>query len=85
MNEVILLTDGVPTNENGPYPKEEFPRIAREISRFNRQHARISTVGMVGKSPDGLDQSFEAAQLLQQIARDSGGSCKLVTVGVASP
>ena len=85
VNEVILLTDGVPTNDNGPYPKEEFPRIAREINRFNRQHARISTVGMVGKSPDGLDQSFEATQLLQQIAHDSGGTSKVVTVGVASP
>jgi Mg-chelatase subunit ChlD len=85
VNEVILLTDGVPTNADGPYPKEEFPRIAREIARFNRQHARISAVGMVGKNPDGTDDSFEAAQLLQQIARDSGGACKIVTVGVASP
>lgn len=85
VNEVVLLTDGVPTNEDGPYPKEEFPRIAREINRFNRQRARISAVGMIGKNPDGTDDSFEAAYLLQQIARDSGGVAELVTVGVASP
>ena len=85
VNEVVLLTDGVPTNEDGPYPKEEFPRIAREINRFNRQRARISAVGMIGKNPDGTDDSFEAAHLLQQIARDSGGVAELVTVGVASP
>jgi len=72
VNEVVLLT-------------EEFPRIAREINRFNRQRARISAVGMIGKNPDGTDDSFEAAHLLQQIARDSGGVAELVTVGVASP
>lgn len=83
VNEVVLLTDGVPTNENGPYPPAEFPRIAREIGSFNTQHARISAVGMVGKSPDNRDQSFEAAQLLRQITRDSGGACEIVTVGVA--
>lgn len=85
VNEVILLTDGVPTNEDGPYPKEEFPRIARGINRFNTHRARISAVGMVGRNPDGTDDSFEAAHLLQQIAQDSGGVAKIVTVGVAAP
>ena len=85
VNEVVLLTDGVPTNDDGPYPPEEFPHIAERIDRMNTQRARISTIGLVGVSPDGKDQSFEAANLLKQIARDSGGVCKLVTLGVAEP
>jgi len=80
VNEVVLLTDGVPTEG-----ETDFKALAREIRRLNSGHARISAVGMVGKNPDGTDDSFEAAQLLQQIARDSGGAAKVVTVGVASP
>jgi len=80
VNEVVLLTDGVPTDG-----ETDFQALAREVRRLNSGHARISAVGMVGKNPDGTDDSFEAAQLLQQIARDSGGVAKLVTVGVASP
>ena len=80
VNEVILLTDGVPTEG-----ETDFKALAREIRRMNPNHARISAVGMVGKNPDGTDDSFEAAQLLQQIAHDSGGAAKVVTVGVTSP
>ena len=80
VNEVVLLTDGVPTDG-----ETDFKALAREIRQLNSGHARISAVGMVGKNPDGTDDSFEAAQLLQQIARDSGGVAKMVTVGVASP
>ena len=80
VNEVILLTDGVPTEG-----ETDFKALAREIRRMNPSHARISAVGMVGKNPDGTDDSFEATQLLQQIAHDSGGTSKVVTVGVASP
>ncbi len=85
VNEVVLLTDGVPTNDDGPYPPEEFPHIAERIDRMNTQRARISAIGMVGVSPDGENQSFEAANLLKQIAHDSGGACKFVTLGVAGP
>lgn len=80
VNEVVLLTDGVPTEG-----ETDFKALARQIRQLNSNHARISAVGMVGKNPDGTDDSFEAAQLLQQIARDSGGAAKVVTVGVASP
>ncbi len=80
VNEIVLLTDGVPTEG-----ETDFGALAREIRRLNSGHARISAVGMVGKNPDGTDDSFEAAHLLQQIARDSGGVAEVVTVGVASP
>ena len=80
VNEVVLLTDGVPTEG-----ETDFGALAREVRQLNSNHARISAVGMVGKNPDGTDDSFEAAHLLQQIARDSGGVAEVVTVGVASP
>ena len=86
VNEVVLLTDGVPTKpEGGLYSSEEFPGIAQDIDGFNTHRARISTIGLVGISPDGKNQSFEAARLLKQIARDSGGACKLVNLGTADP
>jgi len=85
VNEVMLLTDGVPTGPDGPYPPEEFPRIARDIDGFNTHRARISTIGLVGVSPDGEDQSFEAALLLKRIAHDSGGASELVPLGTADP
>ena len=78
VNEVVILTDGVPTvGETDP------EKLAGTLRRFNLRHARISTIGLVGRNPDGTDNSFAAAQLLQQIARDSGGTSKLVTVGIA--
>ncbi len=80
VNEVVVLTDGVPT-----VGETDFGALARHVRQMNRRHARFFTVGMVGKNPDGTDDSFEAAQLLQQIARDSGGASKLVPLGVASP
>ena len=80
VNEVVLLTDGVPTQG-----EQDFGKLARLIRRRNQTHARISTVGMVGKNPDGTDDTFEATHLLQQIAADSGGACEIVPLGVASP
>jgi len=80
VNEVVILTDGVPTlGETDP------EKLASALRRFNTRHARISTIGLVGRDLNGKDESFEAAQLLQQIATDSGGTSKLATVGVASP
>ena len=80
VNEVVLLTDGVPT-----IGEQDFSKLARLIHRRNHSRARISTVGMVGRNPDGTDDSFEAAHLLQQIAEDSGGASKIVPLGVATP
>lgn len=80
VNEIVLLTDGVPTDG-----ETDFKALAREFRQLNSSHARISAVGLVGRNPDGTDDSFEAARLLQQIADDSGGTSKLVTLGVATP
>ena len=40
-------------------------------------------MGLVGKNPDGSDDSFEAARLLKQLARESGGASRLVSLGRA--
>ncbi len=84
VNEIVVLTDGVPTEG-----EDNFGALAREIRRRNVNHARISTIGLVGKNPSGGNDeyrdTFEAASLLRQIARDSGGASKLVTLGTAEP
>jgi len=84
VNEIVVLTDGIPTEG-----EDNFSALAREIRRRNVNHARISTIGLVGKNPNGGNDeyrdTFEAAALLRQIARDSGGASKLVTLGTAEP
>ena len=79
VNEVVVLTDGVPT-----VGETDFAALARTVRRLNVRHARISTIGLVGRNADGTDNSFEAASLLQEIARDSGGESRLVPLGVAA-
>lgn len=79
VNEVVILTDGVPTvGETDP------ERLAQALRRFNVRRARISTIGLVGRNADGTDDSFAAARLLQRIAEDSGGASKLVSLGSAT-
>jgi hypothetical protein len=80
VNVIVLITDGVPT-----VGETDFDKIARHIRKHNGPHARIYTIGLVGKNPDGTDQSFQAGQLLQQLARDSGGDSRLVPLGEAAP
>lgn len=81
VNVVIVMTDGVPTEG-----EQDFDKIAKNIRNKNKRiNARIFTVGMVGKNPDGTDDSFEATKLLKRLAKDSGGSFALRTVGVATP
>ena len=80
VNEVVLLTDGVPT-----LGETDFGRLAREIQKLNRNHARISAVGLLGQNPDGTDDSFEAEGLLRQITRSSGGTSMIVRLGTKSP
>jgi len=80
VNVVVLITDGVPT-----YGETNFGKIARNIRRSNRNHARIYTIGLIGKNPDGTDDTFEATKLLQQLALDSGGTSKFVSLGVSTP
>lgn len=90
VNVVVVITDGVPTygagsskNENATPAEiaQNFARLAQRVRELNRFGARIDTVGLVGKNPDGSDDSFEASRLLQQIARDNGGQSKLVSSG----
>jgi len=76
VNEVVVLTDGVPTVGN-----TDFSTLARTVRRVNVTRARISTIGLVGISSDGTDQSFAASGLLEQLAHDSGGASKLVPLG----
>lgn len=80
VNVVFVMTDGVPTQG-----ETNFRKIARNVRALNSSHARIYTVGLVGKNPDGTDDSFEATGLLQQISRESGGVSKIVPLGVAMP
>lgn len=80
VNVVFVMTDGVPTQG-----ETNFRKIARNARALNVNHARIYTVGLVGKNPDGTDDSFEAADLLKQISRESGGVSKIVPLGVAMP
>ena len=76
VNEVVLLTDGMPgqgiTDTNS---------LTDYIRHVNRNHARISCVGMVGTDQDGVDRTFEGTTLLQRIAHDSGGACEIIPLG----
>lgn len=89
VNVVYVMTDGVPTQHmDGSFIDDRDGYMSLFPSRvraWNINRARIYTVGLVGKDPDGRDESFEAAGMLQQISRDSGGVSKIVTVGVATP
>lgn len=80
VNVVVLITDGVPT-----VGETNFGKIARNIRRRNVNHARIFTIGLIGKNPDGSDDSFDASKLLAQLADDSGGTHKFVELGVSTP
>jgi len=80
VNVVVAITDGVPT-----YGETDFAKLARRVRALNVSQARIFTVGLVGKNPDGSDNSFEASRLLQQIAQESGGVFRLVTLGQEKP
>lgn len=78
VNTVVVLTDGVPTvGENNP---DKLARLSRHL---NTNRARIYTIGLVGKNPDGSDDSFQAAGLLQRLARESGGESRLTRLGDA--
>ncbi|HEY0076074.1 MAG TPA: VWA domain-containing protein, partial [Abditibacteriaceae bacterium] len=80
VNVVVVITDGVPT-----YGETDFSRLAARIRNLNRGRARIFTIGLVGKDPDGTDQSFEASQLLEQVARENNGDYRQVALGEVTP
>ena len=79
VNEVVLLTDGVPG-----MGITDTDSLAEYIQHRNRNHARISCVGMVGTDQDGIDRTFEGTALLQRIARDNDGACEIVKLGYAT-
>ena len=68
VNVVVLITDGVPN-----YGEADFDNLARRVRALNTQKARIFTVGLVGKNPDGSDDSFLATRLLENIALQNNG------------
>ncbi len=76
VNEIVLLTDGIP--DRGI---QDPDKLAEYIRHRNKNHARISCVGMVGTDQDGIDRTFEGTTLLQRIAHDSGGACEIVPLG----
>jgi Ca-activated chloride channel family protein len=76
VNLVVVITDGVPSQG-----LLRFKSITREIRKLNTQRARIFTIGLVGKDPFGEDRTFEAARLLEQISKDSGGEFKIYPLG----
>jgi hypothetical protein len=80
VNVVVLITDGVPTvGETNP------GKLARKIEGWNASGARIYSVGLVGRNPDGTDDTFEATKLLRAISHDSGGTSEIYPLGVATP
>jgi len=90
VNVVVLITDGDPTEDGNDaiMPEDEaryFSIFTRRVREINTHHARIYTIGLVGKNPFGKDVSFEATRLLQQLSRDSGGVSKIVPLGTADP
>jgi hypothetical protein len=80
VNVVVLITDGVPT-----VGETDFGKIARNIRKRNVNHARIYTIGLIGRNPDGTSDAFEAQQLLTHLADDSGGTHKFVILGDTTP
>ena len=80
-NVIVLVTDGVPTVGEQSWRKLE--KLARDLNRGDT--ARIYAIGLVGKNPDGTDDSFEATKLLQKLSADSGGKSTIYSLGVATP
>ena len=95
VNVVVLITDGVPTyglgspdfSEDNPNAvvniSANFGELAQRVRQLNRFGARIYTIGLAEKNPDGSDERFEAAGLLQRIATESGGIFKTVRIDAA--
>ena len=78
VNVIVLITDGVPT-----MGETNFAKLAARIRKVNGNRARIDTIRLKGDNAmdaDGNPQDKEAAasELLEQIARESGGEFKIV-------
>lgn len=80
VNEIVLITDGVPT-----LGETDFGKLASDVQKRNKNLARISAVGLLGRNPDGTDDSFEAEGLLRRITRESSGDSRIVLLGTKSP
>ena len=73
VNVVVVITDGEPT-----VGETDHSAIAAKARSQNKAKARIDAIGLVGRDANGDDEGFDAAQLLEQIARESGGQFKEV-------
>lgn len=89
VNVVVVITDGVPTyglgspdfsKSGNPNIGANFDKLARRVRALNRDNARIFTIGLIGKNPDGTDDSFEASGLLSRIASENRGEFKTVRI-----
>ena len=88
VNVVVVMTDGDPTEDDTDSQLTNdadtyFRIFTQRIREINTHHARIYTVGLVGKDPSGVDKTFVGTRLLQQLSRDSGGVSKIVSLGTA--
>lgn len=80
-NEIVLITDGVP--DQG---ETDFRQLENEVRLMNTRHVRIDTIGLVGVNDfNDASATFQGADLLRTIAQQSGGSYKLVPLGIDSP
>jgi len=75
VNVIVLISDGVPT-----YGVESPKSMSRLVKRLNKNKARIFTVGLTGKQPNGKDATFEATELLQRISRETNGEFKVIPI-----
>jgi Mg-chelatase subunit ChlD len=81
VNVVYVITDGVPRTPDHDYTKpKDFDALASRIDNANRQNARVFAIGLLGPNPDGTDESAQASALLEQIASDSGGTFKPISL-----
>lgn len=76
VNLVVVITDGVPTTG-----QTKWKKLTRLIRELNHNRARIFTIGLVGRDPQGKDRTFQAARLLNQIASENNGAYREVPLG----
>ena len=81
VNEIVLITDGVPNQG-----ETDFGQLENEIRLMNTRHVPITTIGLVGVNDyNRAEDTFQGAELLRTIARQSGGNYKEVPLGIDSP
>lgn len=69
---VMLLTDGVPINQNGFLSAAELEQLAATVSALNNGRKIINTIG-VGKDFRKPNSTADAVRFLQMLAKRNGG------------